>query len=81
MCSFYFPKHFPLPVLIHLRSPDSSIGIAMGCGLGCLSSTPGRGKISLLATTSKPALGPPSHLFSGYRGEEALSPEVTAAEA
>jgi hypothetical protein len=40
---------------------DSTVGIAAGYGLdvrGCHSPSPGRGKIFLLSTSSKPDLGP-----------------------
>jgi hypothetical protein len=37
---------------------DSSVGIATGYLLDCRGSIPGRGKIFLLSTVSRPALGP-----------------------
>jgi hypothetical protein len=41
-----------------LKSQNSSVGIAMSYGLDVCGSIPGKGKIFLLSTVSRPALGP-----------------------
>jgi hypothetical protein len=45
------------PFSILITNQDSSVGIATAFGLDSRSSRPGRGKISLFATTYRPFLG------------------------
>jgi hypothetical protein len=57
-------------IYYRLKRPDSSVGIAAsyglgGRGVGVLS--PGRGKILLLSTSSRPVLGSTSLISNGNR--------------
>jgi hypothetical protein len=60
-----------LPLPLHLKSRDSSVGIALGYGLddrGSRVRFPAELGTFLFTTASRTALGPPSLLSSGYRG-------------
>jgi hypothetical protein len=61
-------------VCIKVRSRDSSVGIATGYGLDGRDLIPGKGKIFLLSTPSRPALEPTQLLIQWVTG--ALSSEV-----
>jgi hypothetical protein len=50
------------------ESRYSSVDIVTVYWLDGRGSNPGKGRIFLFSTTSRPALGSPSLLFSGYRG-------------
>jgi hypothetical protein len=43
---------------MHFRSRDSSVGILMGYGLDDRGFNPGRGKVFIFCTTSRPDVGP-----------------------
>jgi hypothetical protein len=59
--SSIFKRHGHQRIILNcltILSWDSSVGIAVGCGLDSQGSIPGRGKIFLFSTASRPALGP-----------------------
>jgi hypothetical protein len=67
-------KHCLVHLFFKTRSQDSSVGIATGYGLDGRGSNPGRGKIFLFSTASRPALRPTQPLIQWVL--EALSPGV-----
>jgi hypothetical protein len=67
MCFFVGIYNAGFSTALFKQSRDSSVGVPMGLGLDDLGSIPGRGKILLYCTPSRPGLGPtyPMGTFSG----------------
>jgi hypothetical protein len=64
-----------------VQSRDSSVGIATGLGLDDRGSIPSRGKIFLISTASRPALGPTQSPIQWILGAISLGEKRPGSEA